>query len=155
MPANVTAPAGAPGADPSTPPAPPHVLVVEAAHRDLGLSYDEIAGAVGANASTLHRWRAGETAPSPAYGRRLAALAELTAAVRGLLGRAGAPAATTAVAARAWLARAGPGVPGLGGERRGAVLAAGQLERLAALLAAGATPERPPRGDARPAGRRS
>ncbi len=61
-------------------PAGPHLEALEAAHRELGLSYDDIARALGANASSLHRWRAGDTGPSRVFRHGLAALAELTAA---------------------------------------------------------------------------
>jgi transcriptional regulator with XRE-family HTH domain len=114
-------------------PAGPHLEALEAAHRELGLSYDEIAQALGANASSLHGWRAGDTGPSPVFRHRLAALAELTAAVRGLRRRPG----TRTVAA--WLDAPAVEVPGLGGERPRASLAAGQLERLAALVTAAVT----------------
>ncbi len=149
--------AALPPPDPHAGPhAAPHVAVIEGAHADLGLGYDEIARALGANASTLHRWRAGDTGPSPVFRHRLRALAELTAAARGLGRRRGLTAA-------AWLDAPAVDVPGLGGERPRAVLAIGQLERLAALLtaalptaltAAQATEiasEHPPHGVAAPA----
>jgi hypothetical protein len=80
----------APGAQPSTPPARPHGAVVGAARRGLRLSYDAGARAAGANANTVHRWRAGETAPSPGVRGRRAASAHPAAAVRDFLGWAGA-----------------------------------------------------------------
>jgi hypothetical protein len=126
MPAPFSAPA----------PSRPHVDVIERAHGELGLSYDEIAEAVGANASTLHRWRAGETVPSPIFRRRLTALAALTVATREHLRRA----AEAGVAARAWWDEPAA-LPGLAGACPGAVLAAGQLERLAAVLAAPTPPD--------------
>lgn len=139
-----------------SPPLAPHLAVVEAAHRELGLRYDEIALALGTHASTLHRWRAGETAPSPAFRRRLTALAELTVAARDQRRRA----AEAGPMARAWWDDA-TALPGLGGERPGAVLAAGQLERLAAGIAAAIPAGAPslrgpadPGPDGRPAGRR-
>jgi hypothetical protein len=137
-------------ADPVAPPAParPHVAAVEAAHRELSLSSDGIAAAVGAHASTLHGWHTGETAPPPACRRRLTALAEVRAAVRGFVSRAGMREAAAA-AARPGLDGAGPAVPGLADARRHALLAAGQVERLAALLTAAAGHECPPRGAAR------
>lgn len=118
---------------PPDPHAGPHVAVIERAHADLGLSYDEIAQALGANMSTLHRWRAGDTGPSPVFRHRLTALAELTVAVRGLRRRPGA------LTPAAWLDAPALDVPGLGGARPRAVLAAGQLERLAALVTAAVT----------------
>ena len=136
MPVSVP-PAGADAGDTRT---PPHVGSIEAARRDLGLSDDEIAAAVGANASTLNRWRAGETAASPADRGRLTALAERTAALRGVLARAGVRESAVAAGARAWLDGAGPDVPGLAEARPRTLLAAGEVERLATLLTQ-ATPD--------------
>lgn len=54
----------------------PQLKVIEEAHVLLGLQYKQIARALGADESTLHRWRAGETEPSRAYLARLEALEE-------------------------------------------------------------------------------
>jgi hypothetical protein len=138
MPARVTASYALASRAPDTAatPVPPHVAAVEAARRELGLSYDEIGAAVGANASTLHRWRGGATAPPPAYRRRAPALAALTAAARGSVDRDAIREAAAAAAARAGLDGAGPAWPGHEGEHSGSVLALGQVARLAALLTA-------------------
>jgi hypothetical protein len=54
MPDRDTISTDAPAAFPDAPrPAAAHGAVIEAAHRDLGLTHDEIAGAIGANASSL------------------------------------------------------------------------------------------------------
>lgn len=53
--------------------------IVEHVHRDLGLQMKQIAQIIGADESTLHRWRSGATPGGPrrVYRSRLAALAEL------------------------------------------------------------------------------
>lgn len=57
------------------------VTTIEHAHRVLGLTYIELARALAADESTLHRWRSGYTVPSPVFETRLAGLAELLAAL--------------------------------------------------------------------------
>lgn len=47
---------------------------VERAHEQLGLTYGEIAQIIGADASTLHRWRRGDAQPSPIFIRQGQAL---------------------------------------------------------------------------------
>lgn len=48
--------------------------VVEAAHDRLGLSYAEIADVLGADESSLHRWRKGGKGPASIFSRQIAAL---------------------------------------------------------------------------------
>lgn len=55
---------------------PPHesfaeLDAVERAHRELDLSYREIARVIGADESSLHRWRRGESDPSLVFVRQL------------------------------------------------------------------------------------
>lgn len=51
--------------------------VLEWAHDELGLTWDEVAGALDASTRTLQRWREGETAPSRENLRALEELDEL------------------------------------------------------------------------------
>lgn len=48
--------------------------IVEAAHDRLGLSYAEIADVLGADESSLHRWRKGGRGPASIFSRQIAAL---------------------------------------------------------------------------------
>lgn len=50
---------------------------IERAHRALGLTYSEIARALGANSSTLHRWRSGASTPTGVFRTRCTALNDL------------------------------------------------------------------------------
>lgn len=43
----------------------------------LGLTYREIAATVGADESTLHRWRSGASTPRSVFGSRMEALREM------------------------------------------------------------------------------
>jgi transcriptional regulator with XRE-family HTH domain len=58
-------------------PAEPPLESVEEARHMLGLTYREIAASLGADESTLHRWRAGTSAPRPVFRQRMAALREM------------------------------------------------------------------------------
>jgi transcriptional regulator with XRE-family HTH domain len=100
---------------------------VEQARHRLGLSYLRVARLVGADETTLHRWRRGAVTPSPVFAARLAALGAFLDA----LDRAGA--APTAV--RAWL---GVPTPLLGGRRPLEALEAGELGLVTGLLVGGA-----------------
>jgi len=53
------------------------VDAIEHAHLSLQLTYSEIATAIAANESTLHRWRSGESTPTAVFRLRLAALSDL------------------------------------------------------------------------------
>ena len=50
---------------------------IEEAHDVLGLTWRQIAGALGADESTLHRWRSGESEPRAVFISRMEALHEL------------------------------------------------------------------------------
>lgn len=97
---------------------------VEQAHDLLGLTYADVARAIKADESTIHRWRAGDSEPSPIFLDRLDALGELLSELRRTV--------KDKATARYWLDRA---VPALGGRTPREVLLAGRLERLTALLA--------------------
>lgn len=98
---------------------------VEEAHDRLGLTYRAVAAALRADESTLHRWRGGETEPSPVFLDRLAALEEFLAEV--------ARTFRSDAAARRWLDRE---VPELDGRTPRELLLAGRVERLTAILLA-------------------
>lgn len=53
------------------------VAAIERAHRTLRLTYSEIAHAITANETTLHRWRSGQSRPTAVFRLRLLALSEL------------------------------------------------------------------------------
>lgn len=54
----------------------PQVRVIEDAHEQLGLTYRELADAVHAQESTLHRWRRGDVTPTAVFLARLGALGD-------------------------------------------------------------------------------
>ena len=99
------------------------VAVIERARLDWDLRYDEIADALGADESTLHRWRARATRPSRAFRTRLAALSTLMAVV--------ARDYPTPDDARRWLAEP---LPALGGYTPRALLTSGRAELLVAVV---------------------
>lgn len=47
---------------------------IERAHERLGLTYRELAQVLGADESSLHRWRRGESQPSPVFARQIRVL---------------------------------------------------------------------------------
>ncbi|MGH7563094.1 MAG: helix-turn-helix domain-containing protein [Gemmatimonadota bacterium] len=96
---------------------------VEAAHDRLGLSYREIADALRADESTVHRWRSGVTEPSAVFVDRLEALQELVDEARRTFRSYGV--------ARSWLDRE---VPDLGGRSPRSVIVTGRLEQVTRLL---------------------
>lgn len=98
---------------------------VELSHDALGLTYQEIARAIRADESTLHRWRSGDTEPSPVFLGRLDALGELLIELRRTF--------NDWDAARRWLDQS---VPYLAGETPRAALLSGRVEKLTALLGA-------------------
>lgn len=55
----------------------PQVRIIEDAHDTLGLTYRELADAIHAQESTVHRWRRGDVAPTAVFLGRLGALGEL------------------------------------------------------------------------------
>lgn len=98
---------------------------IERAHEQLDLSYRDIASALRADESTVHRWRSGATDPSPVFLDRLEALGELLEELdrtfRSLEG------------AREWLDRT---VVELDDRRPRDLLLEGRMERLTAVLMA-------------------
>jgi transcriptional regulator with XRE-family HTH domain len=97
---------------------------VEQAHDLLGLTYAEVARAIKADESTVHRWRSGDSTPSPIFLDRLDALGELLAELRRTV--------KDQATARYWLDRK---VPALQGRTPREVLLVGRIERLTGLLA--------------------
>lgn len=96
---------------------------VEQAHDLLGLTYAEVARAIKADESTVHRWRSGDSEPSPIFLDRLDALGELLTELRRTV--------RDQATARYWLDRA---VPALGGRTPRELLFAGRIERLTGIL---------------------
>lgn len=96
---------------------------VEQAHDLLGLTYAEVARAIKADESTVHRWRSGDSEPSPIFLDRLDALGELLTELRRTV--------RDQATARYWLDRA---VPALGGRTPRELLLAGRIERLTGIL---------------------
>jgi uncharacterized protein (DUF2384 family) len=90
----------------------------------LGLTLKQIARAVSADESTLHRWRTG-SAPSPVFLSRLEALDELVDEMRRTF--------RTREAALGWLERE---VPALDGRTPMEVLLGGGAEKLTGMLLA-------------------
>ena len=101
---------------------PSQLRYVEDAHDVLGLTYRHIAAALGADESTLHRWRAGETEPRAVFLRRMDALREMQQELLDAL---------SPDAARAWMWRA---APALDGRTPADLLLEGRIEPLTRLL---------------------
>jgi transcriptional regulator with XRE-family HTH domain len=95
---------------------------VEEAHEALGLTYRQIAAAIGADESTLHRWRSGESEPRSVFRSRMDALHEFQQELLDLV----APGA-----ARQWLRTP---VPALDGRTPLDLLDQGRIEPLTRLL---------------------
>lgn len=95
---------------------------VEQAHEALGLTYRQLAAALGADESTLHRWRSGESAPRSIFLLRMDALHEFQQELLDVV---------TPGAAREWLRTP---VPALGGRRPIDLLEEGRIEPLTRLL---------------------
>jgi transcriptional regulator with XRE-family HTH domain len=68
---------------------------VEEAHDALGLTYRQLAAAIGADESTLHRWRSGESEPRSIFLSRMDALRVPAGASRRRAARQGARVAPT------------------------------------------------------------
>jgi hypothetical protein len=100
----------------------PQLRYVEDAHDVLGLTYRQLAAALGADESTLHRWRAGESAPRSIFLSRMDALRELQQEMLE---------AMSSEAARTWLETP---VPALEGRRPSDLLETGRIEPLTRLL---------------------
>lgn len=100
----------------------PQLRYVEEAHDVLGLTFRQIAGALGADESTVHRWRSGESEPRAVFIGRMEALHELQVELMDTMYHD---------AAREWLTR---NVPSLGGRRPADLIAEGQIEPVTRLL---------------------
>ena len=100
----------------------PQLQYVEDAHDVLGLTFRQLADALGADESTVHRWRSGDSEPRSVFISRMEALHELHTELLD---------AMTPEAARRWLASESPG---LGGRRPADFLAEGRIEPLTRLL---------------------
>lgn len=98
---------------------------VERAHEYLDLSYREVAELLRADESTLHRWRAGTSEPSPVFLDRLESLDELLEELDRTF-----PAPEHV---QAWLQRE---VPELEDRRPADLLSEGRIERVTAVLLA-------------------
>ncbi len=101
------------------------VAAIERAHRTLGLTYAEIALAITANETTLHRWRSGHSTPTAVFRLRLRALSQLI----DVLERA----YPSPEEACAWMARP---LPCLGGRDPRTVLDEGRPDLLTGILLA-------------------
>lgn len=97
---------------------------IEGGTEYLGLTLKQVAQAVNADESTLHRWRTGST-PSPVFVSRLEALDELVGEMRKTF--------RDREAARAWLRRE---VPSLDGRTPMEVILSGGAEKLTGMLLA-------------------
>lgn len=95
---------------------------IEQAQEYLGLTLKQIAQAVHADESTLHRWRSG-VVPSPVFMARLEALDELAREMRNTF--------RGDQEAREWLRRP---LPALGDARPIDVVVAGKAEKLTGML---------------------
>lgn len=95
---------------------------IEDAHDVLGLTFRQIAAALGADESTLHRWRSGESEPRAVFVSRMEALRELQDEMLE---------AMSPEAAREWLTTR---LPALDGRRPVELLAEGKVEPLTRIL---------------------
>jgi transcriptional regulator with XRE-family HTH domain len=95
---------------------------VEEAHDALGLTYRQLAAAIGADESTLHRWRSGESEPRSIFLSRMDALHEFQQELLDVV----APGK-----AREWLRTS---VPVLEGRRPVDLLEEARIETLTRLL---------------------
>lgn len=98
--------------------------VLDMLNEKLGLPHRQVAQIVGVNESTLHRWRSGDSTPSPSHIRTLGGLAEFTVEFHDMFGRAIAD-------GREWLQTP---LPALGGREPLSLLLEGRVERVTALL---------------------
>lgn len=102
------------------------VGAIEQAHDRLALSYGDVARVVGADESSIHRWRKGETEPSPIFRRQLASLGRLLLALEAAF--------DTWSKASSWLGRR---FPASSGETIRDLLMAGEIDRVIALVPRG------------------
>jgi transcriptional regulator with XRE-family HTH domain len=101
----------------------PQVRAIEDAHEQLGLTYRDIADALQAQESTLHRWRRGEVIPTAVFLGRLDSLGDLLSELNRTF--------ADAERAREWLAHP---VPALQQRTPREVISAGQMDRITGLL---------------------
>jgi transcriptional regulator with XRE-family HTH domain len=102
---------------------PRQLEAAEDAHDRLGLSYEQVAAALRANSSSLHRWRSGEVEPSPVFLDRLEALGELMGQLRRTF--------RSDAMAREWFDRP---VPAFSQRTPRVLLVEGKIERITAAL---------------------
>jgi transcriptional regulator with XRE-family HTH domain len=95
---------------------------IDEAHEMLGLTWRQLAGALGADESTLHRWRSGESEPRAVYVSRMEALKEFQTELFD---------AMRPEPAREWL---NIEVPSLGGRRPIDLLMEGNIEPLTRIM---------------------
>jgi len=100
----------------------PQVRTIDEAHERLGLSYADIAAAVGVEADTLERWRHGDPVPVAAVDR----LAEFRTFIAELDRTFADP-----EDGRMWLGRSNPA---LGGRAPSSLIASGEVERVTRML---------------------
>ena len=97
---------------------------VEQLHDEFGFKYSELAAAVNASESNLHRWRSGNgAAPTPVFLARLEALKAFVAELRRTFRNEGE--------GRAWLETQ---VPALRGQTPRAMILAGHVDRVTGVL---------------------
>lgn len=101
---------------------PAQLRYVEEAHDVLDLTYSQVATVLGADESTLHRWRAGETEPRSVFLTRMEALHEFQSELLDAL---------TSDNARKWLRQS---LPALDGRTPLSLLGEGKIEPLTRLL---------------------
>jgi hypothetical protein len=105
--------------------------IVESAHDRLGLSYAEIADVLGADESSLHRWRKGGRGPAGIFSRQIAALGRCLNQMDGTFRDDGE--------LRTWIARSSAALDGASPK---ATLMAGEIDRVALAIRAERAPLR-------------
>lgn len=97
--------------------------IVETAHDRLGLSYQEIAEVLGADESSLHRWRRDGKGPASIFSRQIAALGRCLDQMRAVFSEEDE--------LRAWATRSSAALDGAPPK---AALMAGEFDRVAVEL---------------------
>lgn len=101
----------------------PQVSTIEAARQQLDISYREIAQALHAEESTVHRWRNGSVAPTPVFIGRLGSLGDLLVELNRTFARQ--------TDAREWLAKPNPA---LQNKTPLEVILGGHMDRVTGML---------------------
>jgi uncharacterized protein (DUF2384 family) len=101
----------------------PQIGIIEDAHEQLGLTYREVADAVQAQESTVHRWRRGDVAPTAVFLGRLNALGDLLSELHRTF--------ANPADAREWLDRS---IPALKQRTPRDLVLSGQMDRITGLL---------------------